>query len=434
MQRRERLLGILVGSVLAGWVALQQAAAQPRGLAGEPREEELVRPGFDDASSTGEIFEDFLDPDFAGPDAGPLGGAGQGLGIKDTITGVPDGAGQLAAPNLPRPLPSAPDRIPVTAAAGATSCSLALLSYYDIQNRDVLYPQDRLDAEAMFNSCYAARQPAPQRLSEYLDRSVVIFHASSEHAGGHCTGFLLDADTVVTAAHCFDMRRLQASPEILMTESCPQFSVRLGRDLLAAGNTAEQLSSAVGAIPSIPIASLRLVDDPAQVERCGTLRVTRSDLGRDIVLAKLQRPATLGGAPIAPIEIGIGDDAIAPGAGLFIIGRRPFTFAASGYALVALRENTCRLLFDPSEENGVVIHHCLTVRGMSGGPIFAELSDGSLRMIGVHQATLALSPNQQACFAPFRGAATIPRCVNEPLSLSFMNAGHIVNLLKGGAP
>lgn len=428
MQRRERVLGIFLGLALSMCAAVQQVAAQPRGLPGEPpEEEEYIGPVFDPAAPKDDIFDNFTVPGF-GDSFG--GGVGPSLGGKDVVLGVPYDVGQLTPPNLPQPVFDEPDRIPVIAETGPTSCSAALLNYYNIQNSSVLY--SRRNAEAMFDACYAARQPAPARLTELVDRSVIIFHSSSERSGGHCTGFLLDSDTVITAAHCFDVVSASATQEIAMTENCASFSVRLGRDLIAAGNTAEQLRASFGTIPSISIASLRLVNDPAQEERCGTLRVARADLARDLVFAKLELPATMpNGAPLAPIEIGADAGAIAPSALLFVIGRRPHTFGASGYALVALRENTCRLLFDPRSENSVIVHHCLTLPGMSGGPIFAELDNGSLGMIGVHQVALAQSRDQTQCNEPFRGAATIPRCTSEPINPSFMNAGHAVSNIKG---
>lgn len=215
-----------------------------------------------------------------------------------------------------------------------------------------------------------------------------------------CSGFMIKNDLVLTAAHC-----LQGEL------SNDEFSI--------ASNVSEFFVESVDGQKSFVENLERYGSD---LSLATTSPVLLSDMKGDVVIARLAEPLI-----VSEKELNIANfgalDASTP---LYIFGRRPLTGPKDGLEQIAVvRDEGCRLLTAPKDDEGALFHQCLTFGGMSGGAIFSITNNQDLVFVGIHQRYAVKDSNDQE-----HGRCVTPSAwCDVPLrAFRFVNAGQSVQL------
>lgn len=227
-----------------------------------------------------------------------------------------------------------------------------------------------------------------------------------KHAGQNanlCTGLAVDRTVVLTAAHCFASS--DADPFKVDETDLSNYTVTNG-----SGVTVEVLEViAAGADAAL--------DHDLQ-------KVSRGDLGSDIVLVRLSAPVEQSSFDFTPFP-----ETLEAGTPLVLFGRRNGEAETSENRIAVVRNEGCRLHFDFTAESERIFHQCVTEGGMSGGPIFGQAADGALYFLGVHQSGAVIADVETATSKSF------PKCIiaadwcdSALKAYRFLNVGHFVSL------
>lgn len=214
--------------------------------------------------------------------------------------------------------------------------------------------------------CFGVGEPLPRGLDALRARTVLLGYADAPD--NDCSGFLLDADTVLTALHCVSVtpRGEVAQPSggdraWFDAKGCLGLQVFLpdqgaARDVVDVSHLGAEMRGAACAFGS----------------------VSATVIGNDMALLQLDRPFP----GVTPYELGAAP-ALTIDSPLVLMGRNPVD-ARDLPRIIVARSQICRVRVSPDQSGGALVHRCLTYGGMSGGPIFVRVGDGDYRLAAVH--------------------------------------------------
>lgn len=307
---------------------------------------------------------------------------------------VPSGTGPITGIDIPLVINGNSPGIIVDSGL----CEGAMAEFSTIQDKILNNKHHRNTTSEFIKHCYDNSLTLPSSLEKARAATVIIGFGSGTNS--HCTGFLIDAAHVLTAAHCFkDQRKGKRDSGLLHCEGfwvSTSGSKPVRREVIGFKSRSWNL----------------------RTEACSPSPFDLTSLKEDVVVVKLSD--AIGSIesyspPKQPLTL-------KAGTALVMFGRRPNLDLVNTKtpAILPLRSEACRLIADVDAEDGRIVHQCLAVPAMSGAPIFATDDSGAMQLIGVHQRVLIAGSGFAFCPRYFKW------CTSKHEKFEFANVGHTV--------